>query len=220
MKSTGPTAEHWIPHGGGLALLGLVASCAGPQPLDRAIRPQDERDYTAMMTDAAATPAEAFLRGRARELGVTFGEAQRRDLALSDSHNPFRARHDPVAVSRGAVIYEHQCIACHGKDADGRGRALPVPLESINFHRTGLRIDITMHGGAVEKWFKTIENGASVEADGADGNPITITMPGFKDRLAREQVWLVVTYLQSLNADIPRTAPSAPSDAGDDRGKQ
>lgn len=190
---------------GGVAL-SLLASCAGPQPLSRAIRPADERAYTEMMRGADSSPRLAFLTHRAEELGITVTEAERRDDALSGTSNPFNARRDPAAVSRGAVIYKNECMACHGEHADGRGPALPVPLDSLNFHRTGLRWDITMRGGAAGKWFKTIENGTSVQVKDASGEPISISMPPFKDRLAREQAWLAVTYLQSLDKDIPKTA--------------
>jgi len=185
-------------------IFGFMVSCSGPQPLSRAIRPQDERAYTEMMSNGDQTPAQAFLTKRAQELGVSFDEAKRLDLALSDSKNPFKARHDPIAVSRGAVIYQNECMGCHGKNVDGRGEGLPVPLESLNFHKTGLRWDITMRGGAAGKWFKTIEDGTSVEANDENGQPITITMPSFGERLAKEQVWLAVTYLQSIDADIPK----------------
>ena len=190
----------------GVAALCVMASCAGPQPLSRAIRPQDEQAYDEMMRGGDPSPRLAFLKRRAEELGITFAEAERRDKGLSSTRNPFNARRDPAAVSRGAVIYKNECMACHGEHVDGRGPALPLPLDSLNFHRTGLRWDITMRGGAAAKWFKTIENGTSVEVKDPSGTPITISMPPFKDRLAREQAWLAVTYLQSLDKDIPKTA--------------
>ncbi len=214
MFGTNPTGEHVRNYRAVRAAAGItgcvafsvLVSCAGPQPLSRAIRPQDEQAYDEMMARGAATPRLAFLTNRAEEMGITLAEAERRDDALSSTRNPFNARRDPVAVSRGAVIYKNECMACHGEHVDGRGPALPVPLDSLNFHRTGLRWDITMRGGAAGKWFKTIENGTSVEVKDKSGTPITISMPPFKDRLAREQIWLAVTYLQSLDKDIPESA--------------
>jgi len=211
-KETHRSLHALLPWGGLGCLLGLLVSCAGPQPLYRAIRAQDAQSYNEMMRDGDTTPGKAFLDKRANELGISYEEAKRRDLALSDRKNPFRARHDPSAVSRGAVIYKNECMNCHGKDVDGRGPGLPVPLDSLNFHRTGLRWDITMRGGAAGKWFSTIEHGTSVRAKDADGQPITITMPAFQDRLAKEQVWLAVTYLQSLDTDIPKSNPSSSDD--------
>lgn len=192
--------------GVGISLtLGVLVSCSGPQPLSRAIRKQDEQAYNTMMSGSKSSPRQAFFAQRAKEKGISIDEAERADMALSDSKNPFKARHDPIAVSRGAVIYKNECMACHGEHVDGRGPALPVPLDSLNFHKTGLRWDITMRGGAAGKWFKTIENGTSVDVKDDSGKIITIQMPSFKDRLAKEQMWLAVTYLQSLDTDIPKT---------------
>lgn len=182
----------------------VLISCAGPQPLSRAIRPQDEQAYATMMGQNSSTPREAFFLQRSREQGISVAQAEHQDEALSEKKNPFKARHDPVAVSRGAVIDKNECMSCHGEHVDGRGPALPVPLESINFHKTGLRWDITMRSGAAAKWFKTIRNGTQVTVKDDLGKPIPIIMPPFKDRLAKEQIWLAVTYLQSLDADLPK----------------
>jgi len=182
-----------------------LVSCAGPQPLSQAIRAQDEQAYGEMMSGAVSTPRQAFFAQRAKEQDISIDEAERQDMELSDSKNPFKARHDPIAVSRGAVIYKNECMRCHGQNVDGRGEDLPVPLDSLNFHKTGLRWDITMRGGAAGKWFKTIENGTKVDVKDKTGKTITIKMPAFKDRLAKEQAWLAVTYLQSLDTDIPKS---------------
>jgi mono/diheme cytochrome c family protein len=37
----------------------------------------------------------------------------------------------------------------------------------------------------------------------ADGP--TLAMPPFGDQLTREQIWLVITYLQSLDIDVQRS---------------
>lgn len=180
-----------------------LASCDGPQPLDRAISPGDERAYAAMRSDPKETPKDAYLREKAAQTGVSLAEARRLDDALSATTNPFHARSDQSAVSRGAVIYEHECVVCHGVDADGHGPGMPVELASMNFHRFGMRADITAHGGAVKKWFRTIENGTTAKATSKEGSPVEVKMPAFSDRLAREQIWLVITYLQSLDCDLP-----------------
>jgi mono/diheme cytochrome c family protein len=189
----------------GLATAGLL-SCEGPQPLDRAINPADESAYRDLQSAGTETPGQAFLRMRATDLGVTVEEARQRDSALSTTANPFNARRDQSAVSRGAVIYSHECVACHGENVDGRGPALPIAMPSLDFHRTTMRLDITAHGGAVKSWFRTIQGGAIAREKGPDGSPITLTMPAFENRLAREQIWLVITYLQSLDTDLPASA--------------
>lgn len=189
----------------GVCVVWMIAmfGCAGPQPLARAIDPKDEQAYAALLADHTQTPAQAFLADKSRSLGISLDEASRRDAALSSSSNPFDARRDQAAVSRGAVIYSHECMECHGEHADGRGPSLPMPVDSLNFHRTALRWDITMRGGAVKKWFKTIQDGATVQATRPDGAPVTLQMPAFSQRLTREQTWLVITYLQSMDRDLP-----------------
>lgn len=180
-----------------------LCACSGPQPLSLAIDPKDDDAYKSMLASGAASPRDAFLAERARNSGITTEEAARRDLALSETSNPFNAHRDQSAVSRGAVIFSHECASCHGENADGNGPALPIPMPSMNFHRTGLRWDITMRGGAVSKWFKTIQGGATAHATRPDGSPVIVQMPAFDQRLSREQTWLVITYLQSLDHDLP-----------------
>ena len=75
---------------------------------------------------------------------------------------------------------------------------------AMSFHRTGLRWDITMRGGAVAKWFKTIREGTTARAIKPDGTEAIVQMPAFEQRLSREQTWLVVTYLQSFDRDLPK----------------
>lgn len=186
-----------------LALVSIIAACSGPQPLSRAINPVDEQNYAMLMENSDQSPAEAFLAQRADELGVSVEEATRRDRELSSKKNPFNARKDPGAISRGAVIYKNECMSCHGVNADGQGPALPVPLDSLDFHSCLRRIDLAIRGGgAASGWFKTIENGDEAHPKDENGNKITVIMPPFKDRLAKEQIWLLVTYLQSLDTDL------------------
>jgi mono/diheme cytochrome c family protein len=155
-----------------------------------------------MVAGGAETPRAAFLRSEAARLGISVDEAERRDEALADAGNPFDARRDPRAVSRGAVIYRHECASCHGESADGRGALLPVPMPSMDFHRAGVRFAVTLHGGAPKRWFRTIRDGTVAEVESEDGSPLRIEMPAYEGRLSHEQMWLVVTYLQSIDADL------------------
>lgn len=186
---------------GSFAITGwALVACSGPQPLDRAIAAADESAYTQALADHKNDPAGAFLAMRAEELGIGVGQAVTRDQALSTTRNPFKARKDPVAVSRGAVVYKRHCAGCHGQNADGRGAGLPEPLADADFHDFSHRFAATLHGGAPRAWFKKITGGYTAETSNSDGT--FAEMPAFGDTLAREQVWLVITYLQSLDADI------------------
>ena len=177
-----------------------LVACSGPQPLSRAIAAADESAYTQALTDHNNDPAGAFLAMRAKELGIDVEEAVLRDRGLSTTKNPFKARKDPVAVSRGAVIYKKHCADCHGQNADGRGTRLSEPLVDADFHDFSHRFASTLHHGAPRAWFKKITGGYTAEAPNSDGT--FAEMPAFEDTLAREQVWLVITYLQSLDADL------------------
>lgn len=175
-----------------LACVLLTLSCSGPQPLSRAIRPSDETAYLHLL-DSPDGPREAFYQWRASRQDVSVEAARTADEQVSDSRNPFNARKDPVAVSRGAVIYKHQCLRCHGVNVDGKGPETASPTSEMDFRRFGRRFSITLHGGAPSSWFAAI-------LDGTDSEPMV--MPPFKDVLAREQIWQAVTYLQSFETDL------------------
>ena len=184
---------------GALAAVCLViVACSG---LGQAIVLEDETAYGEVLRAHGQDPASAYLSMRASELGISQEEAAARDLALSTTKNPFNARKDPIAVSRGAVVYKRHCADCHGVNADGRGKLLPETVALADFHDFSHRFAVTLHGGAPRSWFKKITEGYAQEE--ADGDTAYAVMPAFGDTLAREQVWLVVTYLQSLDADIP-----------------
>jgi len=183
-----------------------LVACSGPQPLDRAIVPADESAYAQALADYQNDPAKAYRAIRAEELGIGVDQTLTRDQALSTTRNPFDARKDPVAVSRGAVIYKQHCAECHGQNADGRGTRLPEPLAEADFHDFSHRFAVTLHGGAPRSWFKKITQGYTAETPNRDGT--FAEMPPFDNRLAREQVWLAITYLQSLDADLHDHGPA------------
>lgn len=190
-----------------LAALGwALVACSGPQPLDRAIAPADESAYTQALAENKSDPSKAFLTMRASELGIDLDQAGARDLALSTTRNPFDARKDPLAVSRGAVVYKQHCADCHGQNADGRGARLTEPLTDADFHDFSHRFAVTLHGGAPRSWFKKITQGTTAETPSSDGT--FAKMPALGDSLAREQVWLAITYLQSLEADLQDEDPA------------
>jgi len=186
----------------------MLWACSGPQPLGRAIHPDDQAQYDRMVPTPAASPRQGFLAERAKSKGISFAEAERLDLALATNHNPFNARKDPSAVSRGAVLFQANCIQCHGPKADGAGTELAQPVPDLSFHNFGTRFGVTLHHGAPRKWFRTIDQGAEpLEVDWTDQ---PIVMKSFHDTLAREQIWLLVTYLQSVDADLPKGPETTP----------
>ena len=88
--------------------------------------------------------------------------------------NPFAG--NPAAIAAGRVLYVQTCQACHGGEARGdRGPALAAG----NFR----------HGGEDTDLFQTIRNGVR-----------GTQMPAFS-ALPTDNIWRIITYLRSLNAD-------------------
>jgi cytochrome c oxidase cbb3-type subunit III len=83
--------------------------------------------------------------------------------------NPFRD--DSQAVAVGGEVFQAQCSACHG--AKGEGGSGPSLLNSDAI------------GGPEEDLFQIVARGRDI-------------MPGFRNLLGENNVWRVITYLQSL----------------------
>ncbi len=177
------------------ALITLVG-CSGPQPLTMAIDPADEQAYVAALNASNGDARAGFAAWMASERGGADAVLEA-DGALSETRNPFDAHADAQAVSRGAVLYKLHCARCHGDDARGRGPSTLADFPATNHHSFGKRFAATLHRGAPRKWFRVIRDGSGDRVEYPD-EPST-AMPPFGDKLAREQIWLVITYLQSLD---------------------
>lgn len=175
----------------------VLAGCAGPIALDRSIDPQHRREYEAVAGLDLKNQKAAWIAWRAGQQNISEEEARRADETMSTVKNPFDTRRDAEAVSRGAVIYEVNCARCHGIDARGKGPAVLPDHPCADFHSFGNRFAVTIHGGAPRTWFRKITSGYGEEVDYPSGR--SSAMPAFGDTLAREQIWLVITYLQSLD---------------------
>lgn len=185
---------------GGIALYAmlvmLMGSCAGPQPLPMAIHPQDHDTYVSRLNASNADARAAYADWMASERKSTSEEVLRADTRLSQTRNPFDAHRDPQAVSRGAVIYKMHCARCHGDDARGQGPSTLADYPATDFKSFGKRFAATLHRGAPRKWFRVIRDGSGDLVEYPDGH--MTAMPAFGGKLTREQTWLVITYLQSL----------------------
>lgn len=136
----------------------------------------------------------------ARERSLSIAEVSDRDAHLSESRNPFDASRDREAVSLGATLYKAHCARCHGEKVDGRGPdVLPVAPRK-DFHAAGTRFVVLLHRGAPRTWFRKIRDGAVALVTYADGE--STAMPAFLGTLSNEHIWLVVTFLQSLDIDV------------------
>lgn len=177
-------------------LLALTGSCAGPQPLRSAINPREEDAYVSRLNASNADARMAYANWMADERNVPVEQMLELDAQLSETRNPFDAHDDPQAVSRGAIMYEIHCMRCHGEDARGQGPSIFLGHPATNFKSFGKRFAATLHRGAPRKWHRVIRDGSGDPLDYPEGK--SSAMPAFKDQLTREQIWLVITYLQSL----------------------
>ncbi len=178
-------------------LTGVLGSCAGPQSLEIAIDPQDESTYLRYANDVNLNGRMAFANWMAKERGMSPEEVLRRDAELSSTRNPFDAYRDPKAVSRGAVIFKTHCARCHGEDTRGQGPSILPDHPAQDFKAFGKRFAATLHRGAPRKWFRVISDGTGDVVEYPEEK--STAMPPFREQLAREQIWLAITYLQSLD---------------------
>lgn len=180
----------------------VAQGCAGPQPLTVAIDPVDHTAYTAALNAVKLDGRRAFANWMAQERGVTPEQVLRDDAAISETRNPFDAHTDARAVSRGAVTYKFHCARCHGDDTRGHGPSALDDHPAGDFKTFGKRFAATLHRGAPRKWFRVIRDGSGDVVDYPDGR--MTAMPPFREDLTREQIWLVITYLQSLDIHAVR----------------
>ncbi len=186
-------------------LVSALGGCAGPQPLHIAINTQDETAYLQFANDANLNGRMAFAKWMSQERGMSPEEVLRLDAKLSSTRNPFDAHRDSKAISRGAVLYKVHCARCHGDDARGHGPATLADYPANDFKTFSNRFAATLHRGAPRKWFRVIRDGEGDLVQYPDEK--TTAMPSFSQTLAREQIWLVITYLQSLDMYASHDGP-------------
>lgn len=182
-----------------ITALATVLGCAGPQPLSIAIDPVDERAYVAALAAAHGDARQGYAAWVCAERDLTPAEFLTDDAQFGHKGNPFDARHDQRAVGRGAVIYKMHCAGCHGVEARGDGPDLTPGRDATNFTSFQKRLNVTLFGGSPKKWFRAVYDGKGDVVETLDGT--TTVMPPFDEMLTREQIWLVITYLHSLDKD-------------------
>ncbi len=102
--------------------------------------------------------------------------------------NPFAG--DPKAIAAGKKIYADNCAVCHGENA--KGDIGPDLTDDVFFNVAGDLPD--------DDYFEVINNGTTPgmleEGRRAKGG-----MTPFKDVLSREEIWSVVAYIRSIQAE-------------------
>ncbi len=93
-----------------------------------------------------------------------------------------------AGILRGSKVYAGYCVRCHGKDADGKGRAAKLYDPKPNNLRNSDKFD-----------------GYVAFIIGKGGVPLDRSefMPGFDEELTAEQISDLVVYLRSINEFKP-----------------
>lgn len=145
------------------------------------------------VASSGETPRQQYLSAKSAQSGIPVQQVVAADEALSDAINPYSYK-DSGAVESGKVIFAAHCAQCHGVEADGSGPPPFGGLKKMNFHNSHKRMFVQMNGRAPANWFSNSYNGMkSSESDDA-------VMPPQKQKLAREQIWLAITYLEHVSA--------------------
>jgi mono/diheme cytochrome c family protein len=158
-----------------LLLVLLVAGCA------RRVAPNDLKEPTPHFGDD-------WFAYRAKGLGLaTPDEAKTRDASLSDTVPP--AESDEQLKAEGEAIWLQSCAACHGKTGRKEGVTFaPGTKEPRTWGGMGASMGFFFGGNKMRAGlFRTIR----------DGKPDT-AMVAWGPQLAREQIWALVFFLESL----------------------
>lgn len=165
-----------------------------PVPLSEAINPVDEHGYTEALKKTSS-PRDAFYMWMSSLRKQTLAEASAADTEVSETDDPTN-RENPIDVSRGAVIYKHHCLQCHGLNIDGRGPDMKIHIEAMDFTSGSKRFAISMGNKAPGSWYQKVAGGLVSKEKNPDGS--AIAMPKFSDTMAREQIWLAIAYMRSI----------------------
>lgn len=110
----------------------------------------------------------------------TGSPVQQAPAKYSTRVNPYE--HDPAAIVAGRKLFLKNCMACHGRDAGGIGKAPPLVIPDV-------------YRAAPGALFWAITNGS-----------LNRGMPSYA-YLPESQRWQIVTYLKSLGRQSPSKSP-------------
>lgn len=130
-----------------------------------------------------ATTAAALLLigGGVLIFGVDGGRGATGDLQEGNPIRPTEA-----SVSRGRMLFQQNCVTCHGVDGRGDGPT----AASLNPQPTDFRLHTPLHTDP--EFYAFIANGMSGTA-----------MPAFADAFSAEDIWNLVNFLRASFTEAP-----------------
>ena len=140
----------------------------------------------AVVSSAEATVhmKDAWFAYRAEGLSITVEQARQRDAALSEDVPP-EDNWDVQLAREAASLWLKNCAACHGVNGDLEG-ALPMDPPAREWGTFGTAMGFLFGGDKMRAGiYRTIRDGRG-------------QMPGWGDRLSREQIWALVTHIEGF----------------------
>ena len=146
-----------------------------------------------MTTAVVAAMLSGLLLGACEKNAASTGApATATGEAVEGDAGPLDRKLDPAQVARGKVVFEQNCVECHGAQGkglpgdwrvrDAEGNFPPPPLDDSAHawhHPTKVLLEVVREG-----------------SPGGAGN-----MPAWKDKLSEAQIQDVVVYVKSLWSD-------------------
>jgi mono/diheme cytochrome c family protein len=162
--------------------------------------------FVACVSQSAGDPTvakihlgEAWFELRGRHLGISTAEAARRDGDIDHTGPPADAFWDDQVATEAASVWRMLCNECHGgKRSIAKAKEIPPPPDGFGT-REGPFFGKARPEAEI---FQVIFHG--IEKEDAENK-----MPPWGDRLAREQIWALVWFLEHASADDVHLLPEA-----------
>lgn len=126
---------------------------------------------------------DAWLKLRSGQLKITPEQARERDVKISEEKPP---EVDETLGQESARLWRDQCSACHGLSGDlaDAPQFTPPPRK---FGTMGMSMGFLFGGNKMRAGiYRTIKNGKGQN------------MPAYGEKLAREQIWGLVKFIEGL----------------------